>query len=187
MADQAAAQPAGSPCGRVPAPPRQAAEHGLAAVELALALPFLITFLLASLDLAQAAARAFEAHSVARAAGAALQRLAILPPDLPGNTGGGANVLPPNSWPAPPAPEPAASIPLGDLVTLPPGVEGSTRLYWGCGPQAASLSGRVTCADGARAAPYAEVVVEASVGRLLAWPGVLLPGEVTARAIVRLG
>lgn len=156
----------------VAAPP---GERGAAAVELALVMPVLALIVLATLDTASLAGRAAEVQAIASAAGSALQRLDVLPP--PGSASSGVNILPA-------APPPA--IALSDLVALPPRTSGTTRLFWGCrgvprpGP-------RGTCPDGSPAAAYAEVRVLGEVRRMVAWPDQLLPGQVEARTMVRLG
>jgi Flp pilus assembly protein TadG len=172
-----------------------AGERGVAAVELALVMPLLAAVLLATVDLAAAAQRADDVEHIARAAGAALRRLHILPPlaanaaaanGIGSSTAGLANtagVPPPNLPPAPAS----ATVALSELVALPAGTGGRVELFWGClgGTQRASAQAR--CPDGAGAAPYADIRVAGDVARLLHWPALLLPGRVEARTRVRLG
>jgi len=89
------------------------------------------------------------------------------------------------------APGPAVGLPdhiIADLVSLPEGAVATGRLFWGCSVQTMLQSvGSQSCPDGGRPAAYAEVVVRASVTRLVAWPESLLSDEVEARAVVRIG
>lgn len=114
----------------------------------------------------------------------------------PGRAAPGRNVMP-GAGSSPPglvAPGPRSlpglgdrSALLGQLVRLPEGVAGTLQLFWGCAGGSEPLGTRPTCPGGVPPAPYAEVRLTGEVDRLVAWPGLLLPGRVEARARVRLG
>jgi hypothetical protein len=167
-----------------PAGPVRQAERGVAAVELALIMPVVATLLLATLDAATTARRAFEIQSLAEAGAKAIVQLDLLPARPRNSSGGGPNLLPPTEPNLPNVVE--GAIPLHRLLAMPPATVGEARLFWGCGGDPVPPTA-TRCPDGSPLAPYVLVEASGAVDRLVSWPGVLLPPRVDGRALARLG
>ena len=158
-------------------------ESGVAALEFALVLPLLTTLLLGAADVAITAARARQVEAIAASAVHAVRAtaeplLAGLATALPAPVGTGPRGQNGRPTPAPPAVE----VPLSGLVSLPDSTTGSVRLFLGCADAGGiAPAAQTVCPDGAPAVP-----LRAPSGRLVPWPGNLLPADVEARTLIRL-
>lgn len=162
-------------------------EAGVAALELALVLPLLTALLLGAADIALTAARARHVEAVAQSAAQAVRATAEtllqgLATSLPGPAGALAP-FPPRT-PQLPA---MVEVPITSLVSLPESMAGSVTLFVGCaGRDGISPAPGASCPDGTATARFASIEVRAPSGRLVPWPGDLLPANVEARTVIRL-
>lgn len=160
-------------------------ESGVAALEFALVLPLLTALLLGAADIAITAARARQVESVASSAAHAVRATAEtllrgLASSLPADRGSPGSGLPPRL-------PTKVQVPLADFVSLPEHTAGSVTLFLGCaGPGGIAHAPQARCPDGTAAAPFARIEVSAPSGRLVPWPGQVLPADVRARSVIRL-
>jgi Flp pilus assembly protein TadG len=153
------------------------AERGVAALEFALLLPLLSMIFVGTIDASRLIAQSYRAQGLAQAAARAAARL----PDLPAAPHSGAPTS--AGWPTLPG------LSVASLVTLPPGAQGSTSLFWACGGTDAQLVPAATpeCPPGIRPAGYVRVDLDVPVRYVLAWPDLVLPPVARVSALARIG
>lgn len=156
-------------------------EEGVAALELALLLPLLAFIFVAMVDASRFATQVYRGHMIAQSAAVALGTSLHVPaPPLPVITDRGTlpatlDIMLPK-------------VDVASLVPLPADASASSLLFWGCpGSAGIVMVALPICNTTQRAAAYAEITVTLPVRKLGGWPEILLPGNVHAQALVRVG
>ncbi|WP_448580147.1 TadE/TadG family type IV pilus assembly protein [Thermaurantiacus sp.] len=164
-------------------------EKGVAALELALVLPLLTTLLLGAADVAITASRARQVEAVAASAALAIRAttdslLQGVASSMPGHAGAQSMNQTIRSHPQAP---PQTDLPLEKFMSLPEQTSGTVRLFFGCpSDKGIAPSAQFRCPNGVAAVPFARIDVSAPSGRLVPWPGQLIPADVSARTVIRL-